>query len=39
MREVLVKANHISNDEASFEEEINLDYLDEVRRDKPGLPG
>ena len=30
MLEVLEKANHISDDEASFEEEINLDYLDEV---------
>ena len=30
LQEVLEKSNHISDDEASFEEEINLDYLDEV---------
>ena len=30
LREVLEKANDISDDEASFEEEIHLDYLDEV---------
>ena len=30
LREVMERARHISDDDASFEEDINMDYVDEV---------
>lgn len=34
LQEVRERAHHISDDDASFEEDINMDYVDEVGQDQ-----